>query len=482
MIDFNKLKLPPKTEKRGKRSFRFRCQIKDVGGMPKNIKKLIKIPETIETNKDAQHFLEEEYSKFIYECSKDYNPNCEYKFKDFLDIFMKYHESGIVDSKTELDSRPRTLSIRTFQSYKDMMPRVVAALGEMKLKNIKTRHIDSFIVQLSQCGVRDDCKFKSKEILKDLLKNSNKTNACIVEEMGIGYQALLSILKGKNVSLKTANKVSDYFVKEIDLLFEKIELRKTLSPKTINNYLAFLSSVFSQAMRWEYIEKNPCANCKKLEVIQELKPALEESSINEFFRCVNQFEDIEFKLQVSILALTGCRRGEMIALTWDDLDLTSGTMTIRKSILYDREYKTYISTTKTNRIRGFTISKELVELFSEYKTIKANEFEKRNMPFLETGNVFTNKEGGLLNPDTFSCKLYRFKNTHGFKDVNINSLLFRHNFITRLVESGVSVYEVSAQAGHTNINTTLRHYKDATPIDKEKQLSERMGSIIKINS
>lgn len=477
MFDCNKLKLPPNTEVRGKKSIRFRRQVMDMTGVPRKLNRSIKFPDSVTTQREAQKFLDNEYSKFCYECDKEYNPECEYKFKDFLEKFIMFHEFGEVN-QNEIFSSPSTLSKRTLQSYKDMLPRVVAALGERKLKDIKARNIDNFIFELKKPGVRDDKKFKAKENLINLIHENKLTKKYLSECIGISDKTLSALLGKQNISLKSAFKVSEYFHIDLESIFEVIESNKTLSTKTINNYIAFLSSVFSWAVKSDYIDVNPCRKCQKLKVVRKENPALEKDVLKNFLSKLEETNDLEFILQVKTLLLTGCRRGEMIALKWEDLNLTKATMTIKRSILYNQENKTYVSPTKTNRFRGFTISEELNNLFIAYKQKKKEKAEIYNLPFSEGDYIFTNQNGGLLNPDTFSTKLYRFKNKNGFADTDINSLNFRHTFVTKLIEDEVSVYDVSYHVGHSNINTTLKHYKDTVPINEGKQLSSKMNEII----
>lgn len=101
-------------------------------------------------------------------------------------------------------------------------------------------------------------------------------------------------------------------------LFKKIKLREGLSNKTINNIITFLYSIFESAISHELIRKNPCRNISKLETCSH-KKELTEKQINIL---LDKAKEKAFWLYVLILTAieTGLSRGQILDLTWDDVD------------------------------------------------------------------------------------------------------------------------------------------------------------------
>src|SRR5690606_28669398 len=107
---------------------------------------------------------------------------------------------------------------------------------------------------------------------------------------------------------------------------------------------------------------------------------------------------IQYEVLFTLMARTGIRIGEALALTWDDIDLKNKTITINKTLVYPLNSKPYISTPKTkNSIRKITIDDKLVKLLKKHK-INRNEMYLRYKDYKkpETNIVFHQHEGRWL--------------------------------------------------------------------------------------
>lgn len=184
---------------------------------------------------------------------------------------------------------------------------------------------------------------------------------------------------------------------------------------------------------------------------------LEVDELKQFLKTANQVSPKIYTFFVTT-AFLGLRRGETLALKWEDLDLKNQIAYISKTVTRDTNGHKMIGPTKTNdpyrKNNGIPISDKLLSILTAYKELtKAN----------ETEYIFKNAKGDFC--DTSACdkwlkKIYA-KNPN-LKHITIHGL--RHTLATLLFEENknISVSEVQYMLGHKNAKTTLDIYTSVT--------------------
>ena len=179
-------------------------------------------------------------------------------------------------------------------------------------------------------------------------------------------------------------------------------------------------------------------------------------------------EHFTFKnLGIYICLSTGLRIGEVCALTWDDINIELGIISIKRTI--ERSYiidgekrhtELIINTPKTkNSIREIPITKELIRILKPLKKIVNGNYY-----------ILTNEEKPT------EPRTYRNYYKKLMKDLNIPELKFhglRHSFATRCIESNCDYKTVSVILGHSNISTTLDLYVHPN-MEQKKKCIDRM--------
>lgn len=231
--------------------------------------------------------------------------------------------------------------------------------------------------------------------------------------------------------------------------------------KTINNQL---SALFNYAVRYYELSSNPCKKAGSMG-----KAKADEMQIwtkDEF----QDFSDCLMDKRVSwmsfqILFWTGIRIGELLALTFADVDLERKTMTINKSYqrLKGRDVITPPKTPKSNRT--VNLPAFLVEDLRDYMdSLYHPNPEDRVCPIAKT---FLEKE------------MLRGVKLSGVKRIRIHDL--RHSHASLLVEMGFSPKEIAERLGHENIETTLNTYSHLYP-NKQERLADRLDAFYKNSS
>jgi len=226
------------------------------------------------------------------------------------------------------------------------------------------------------------------------------------------------------------------------------------------NMLTQLSTVFNYAEKY-YDIQNVVKKVDRPRNLEAKKEMLVWSP-EEFTKMIAKVSRRDYAELYRFLYLTGCRRGEALALTWEDIDLERKTATISKSVAFKPiNNKPYQITTPKNAGSNRTISlpDQLVQSMTEYREWQKSVCEKNN----RTASFVFGYEDPL--PST-SIKRYMTQaaNEAGVKRIRIHDL--RHSCASLLIHKGVSIVAVSRRLGHTSIEQTLNTYSHMMPDDQ----------------
>ncbi len=185
----------------------------------------------------------------------------EQKVKD--EYYLKNDMKFIDFSKIYMEEYAKEeLSVTTYKRYETLLVKINEEIGELKLSKIKPPHI--------------------KELKKKIAKFTK--NVPIKDE------------KGKTVGHK----------------------KETIAPKTQLHYFNLVSGILTYAMDEEYITENPCYKVKSPKVPHKESEFLDIETIKIMLALLEK-EPIQYKTFINLLIYTGIRRGEALALTWDDI-------------------------------------------------------------------------------------------------------------------------------------------------------------------
>jgi integrase len=176
-----------------------------------------------------------------------------------------------------------------------------------------------------------------------------------------------------------------------------------------------------------------------------------------------------------LYATTGARRGELLGLTWEDVDLSAGTITIRRGLV-PIGYTVAVSEPKTESgRRTIAIPATVCAVLKRHRaTQKAEKMAHRDVwgkdrpgGLGKLNLVFTNEVGRELHPDRVS-KLFEQAVTKS-KQPRISLHGLRHTHATiALMEGKQPVSVVSRRLGHSKTSVTLDFYAHAMPRDDEQ--------------
>ena len=236
---------------------------------------------------------------------------------------------------------------------------------------------------------------------------------------------------------------------------------KGLSPKTVRNIHQILSSALKLAQEQRIILTNPAEGCALPKVEHREMKTLPVEQLQSFLREAK--DSGVFELYYLELA-TGLRRGELLGLKWEDIDLEHGDLRVRRQIarINGRVVEAPLKT--KNAYRTLPLAEDTISILEEQKK------KVGSSPW-----VFPSATGGPISPDSVLHMLHRVLKRVGLPQVRFHDL--RHTFATLALQNGVDIKTVSGMLGHFSAGFTLDTYAHVTT-SAQKAAANTMGKLL----
>ena len=235
-----------------------------------------------------------------------------------------------------------------------------------------------------------------------------------------------------------------------------------LSAKTVRNINQVISSAMDMAVRHKLILTNPTEGCELPKVEHREMKTLPAEQLGAFLREAK--ESGVYELYYLDLA-TGLRRGELLGLKWEDIDLQNGIIHVRRQVArVDGEVKELPLKTK-NSYRNISISWDAVAMLTEMEAHRSSDY------------VFPSSTGGPISPDSVNNMLHRVLKRAGLPSIRFHDL--RHTFATLALQNGVDIKTVSGMLGHFSAGFTLDTYAHVTT-SAQKEAARTMGNVLAV--
>ncbi len=231
---------------------------------------------------------------------------------------------------------------------------------------------------------------------------------------------------------------------------------KVLAPKTIKNYLSFVSSVFDYAITQGIVKENPCRGVALPTIQPKERDCYTLEEAQRFLELL-QDEPPLWRTFFTLAIYTGFRRGELFGLEWKDIDFESNVIAIQRTSLYTKERGIFTDTPKTKSSqRSLKVPESVILLLRQYRAWQSAERLKMGDQWEQNDRLFIGLHGRPMQTNQADKWMSRFCEKTGMRYVNIHS--FRHLNASLLINSGADIKTVSAALGHTQTSTTLNIY------------------------
>lgn len=404
-------------------------------------------PEPAMTAKQIEKEVQRQAVLFEEQCAKGLVMDGKIRFKDFAADWLKHKKSEL---------RPKT-----YARYENMLPRIYAAIGHLRLERIQPQHLLTFYENLSEGGIRLDTKYQCQISLDDYLKANNLSCAELARRSELPASSVTAIRKGGNCTQSTAKKLCKGLDMPLQEVFSPIDTDKPLSSKTVLHHHRLISSILSTAVEWGVIFANPCDRTKPPRVEKKEPKYLDELQAATLLDLLEK-ERTDYKTMIRLLLFTGLRRGELLGLKWSDVDFDNSIMQICRTTQYLPDKGVFEDETKNaTSNRNIKLSQTAVNDLRKYKVYQLEQRLKIGDRWNETGYIFTTDEGKPLHPDTLTGWFSAFVKAHSDKLPPITVHSLRHTNATLQIAGGVPLTTVAKRLGHADTVTPSKIYAHA---------------------
>ena len=252
----------------------------------------------------------------------------------------------------------------------------------------------------------------------------------------------------------------------------------TLAPKTVRNVYGILHRALEVAVEQDYLPKNPASAVHSLPRIEPQKVSF--LAGEELIRFLEIIRGNPYEMVFRLAVFTGMREGELIGLSWENVDFGACTITVRWQMqLVKGEYKRLA--TKNDKWRTLTPAASVMEMLRAYRKAQ---YEKQ----LQAGELWNNKFNLVFTRENGE-NIARNTLYHNFKHLLKKAGLpettrfhdLRHSYAVFALEAGDNMKEIQAALGHYSAAFTMNtyaHVSDQARRESAKRQEEKMKRML----
>ncbi|MBS3948385.1 MAG: tyrosine-type recombinase/integrase [Dethiobacter sp.] len=246
-----------------------------------------------------------------------------------------------------------------------------------------------------------------------------------------------------------------------------------LSTRTVRYLHAIIRQALQQAVKEGLLPRNVADATSPPTIKNKQMRPMAEAELVDFLEAIR--EDRLFAAYL-LAATTGLRRGELLGLCWDCVNLESGALTVQRQLLALKDSISLEETTKSKSgRRSVTLTDDAIRELKSHRKRQAQEKLLLGAAYQDSGLVFCREDGTALNPKDFTKHFQRRLVAAGLPKVRLHDL--RHTHATLLLARGIPAKLVQERLGHASITMTLDLYSHVTP-EMQKLAAESLNGLL----
>lgn len=193
--------------------------------------------------------------------------------------------------------------------------------------------------------------------------------------------------------------------------------------------------------------------------------------LNQFLTCLEQESNYIAYVLFRLLAFSGMRKGEALALTWNDLNFATNELRINKAISRGKENRLYLKSTKTGVARTIKMDDKTMAVLKDYKKKQKQDYLAAGFNTMQPKQlVFSNEHNEYMQPTKTRKWLEHVLTKYNLPKITTHG--FRHTHCSLLFEAGAKLKEVQDRLGHSDVQTTMNIYAHVTKKAKEEAIQK----------
>ena len=236
-----------------------------------------------------------------------------------------------------------------------------------------------------------------------------------------------------------------------------------------------LSGAMKYALDLEQIDVNPIARVAMPKAPRPRVDPPDVQQVKDLLRLA-EGEDHYLFVFLKLDARTGMRRGEIIALRWENVNLEEGCLSVVESAVKTRSEGVRLETPKTEQgKRRIDLDGRMVELLAQHKQRLETCLIDLPHGYVDKGLVFPGLDGDWMRPQNMLRHLKELGARVGIPNITFHKL--RHFHATIALDQGNNPVVVSQRMGHRNVSTTMDMYGHVLP-GWQKEVAENVANVI----
>lgn len=222
-----------------------------------------------------------------------------------------------------------------------------------------------------------------------------------------------------------------------------------MAPRSVVYQLTLLQSALDQAVKWGYVPRNAASLVDKPRVPRAKSARLTEAEAKQLLAAL---EGDRLQALYVTAMMTGLRRGELLALKWQDVDLDTGMLRVRGTLMrLNGELR--ISEPKTEKgKRTLKLARVTLQALRAHRARQQAEQMMAGRRWQDNDLVFPTTLGTAYEPRNLNRHFNALLERAGLRHVRLHDL--RHSFASLLESKGVSLKTLSTVMGHSTIGIT----------------------------
>jgi len=354
------------------------------------------------------------------------------------------------------------MAFKTRERYRELLKRINAAMGHIKLEKLQAHHLEEFYKNLAETGMNERDRGAVSDKLDSIMKDKKLSRETFGKLAGLSASTVSTAARGGKVNIETAEKICAALETKVKDLFTLHEDTNGLSEKTILHHHRLISAILEKAKRERLIPYNVAREHATAPKVQHKEAVyLDDKQARDFLSLLLNEDDIRAKTALILLLFTGVRRGELCGLSWPDINSEKLIINIVRASQYQSHRGIVeVPTKNTSSIRAVKVPAFVFELLGQYRTW----WNEKRLLFGKDWQgkeqrLFIQEEGKPINPDTINFWMNKFISKHHIEHITPHGL--RHTFATLQISAGVDIRTLQARTGHAQASTLVNIYSHA---------------------
>lgn len=249
-------------------------------------------------------------------------------------------------------------------------------------------------------------------------------------------------------------------------------LKEGLKASTINGMHNILHSALDNAVRWNLVSRNVSdLVTKPRKVKHKIQPLTEEQART----LLDAVKGDILEGIITVTLVTGLRRGEVLGLKWDDIDLENKYIYIRRSVGRAYNYGIIVSKPKSESgLRVIKLPNIVIDVIAQHRVRQDAAKAHLGTKWQDSGYVFCNSKGKFLGESQLHIMYKRLLKRAMLPNIRFHDL--RHSAATIMISMGINPKVVQEILGHSTISMTMDTYAHVLPSmqqDAMEKLNDR---------